>query len=171
MVNGVCYFSSNIHIISYTYFIYLFLRSLNPKLYSVQVGELQIGETIPYYEVEEVKTHEDYRPRYDYDDIAIMRLAQPLPSDIVPACLPTLDGIIAGDNVTILGWGDLSFGGPSSSILQEVQDIPVVGNSECDAKFRKIAKARFPRGIWNKFVCAGLEKGGKDACQVSQRRL
>ncbi|GFR25597.1 clotting factor B [Trichonephila clavata] len=140
-------------------------KSLNPNLYSVQVGEILLNESNPRYEVQEIKMHENYRPRYYYYDIAIIRLSRPLPEDVIPACLPGEDMALEGDNVTVLGWGDLSFGGPSSNELQEVQGIPVIGNKACNSKYKKISGPQFPRGITEDFICAGLEEGGKDACQ------
>lgn len=139
-------------------------RSLDPSLYSVQIGEIFLGEENANYGVKDIKLHEGYQARYYYDDIAIMRLTNPLPN-FTAACLPAQDDIHQGDNVTVLGWGDLSYGGPSSTRLQEVVNIPIVGNSNCDSKFRTLPGAPFPRGITNNFLCAGLEEGGKDACQ------
>ncbi|KAG8195188.1 hypothetical protein JTE90_027932 [Oedothorax gibbosus] len=140
-------------------------KSLNPKLYTVQVGEILLRDINTDYEVQEVKLHEDYRPRYYYDDIAILRLKYPLPLSSIPVCLPAGDTLYEGDNVTVLGWGDLSFGGPSSLTLQEVHGLEVVENKRCNSKFEKISGMPFPRGITENFICAGLEEGGKDACQ------
>ncbi|GFT38792.1 clotting factor B [Nephila pilipes] len=140
-------------------------KSLNPNLYTVQVGEIHLRESNPAYEVQEIKMHESYRSRYYYYDIAIIRLVKPLSSDVIPACLPGEDMVGEGDNVTVLGWGDLSYGGPNPTILQEVSGITVVGNKACNSKFKKISGIQFPRGITEDFICAGLEEGGKDACQ------
>ncbi|XP_055932561.1 clotting factor G beta subunit-like [Argiope bruennichi] len=140
-------------------------RSLNPTLYTVKIGEIVLGSSNVSYNVQEIKMHENYRPRYYYDDIAIIRLAESLPSDVIPVCLPAEDTLSGGDNVTVLGWGDLSFGGPSTKILQEVGGLNVVNNKACNSKFKKISGIPFPRGITETFICAGLEEGGKDACQ------
>lgn len=56
-------------------------------------------------------------------------------------------------------------GGVSSKVLQEVS-IPIVPLKECNASYSRVARAQFPRGITNLFICAGLKEGGKDACQV-----
>ncbi|GIY94343.1 clotting factor B, partial [Caerostris extrusa] len=110
---------------------------LNPSLYTVQVGDIRLTESNISYAVQEIKTHEGYRARYYYDDIAIIRLAEPLPSDIVPACLPGEEMLTEGDNVTVLGWGDLSFGGPSSSILQEVDGLQIVENKSLQLEIQE----------------------------------
>ncbi|GBM50643.1 Clotting factor B [Araneus ventricosus] len=140
-------------------------RSLNPILYTVQIGEIVLGSSNISYGVQEIKMHENYRARFYYDDIAIIRLTESLPRDVVPVCLPAEDTLSEGDNVTVLGWGDLSFGGPSTKILQEVDGLQVVSNKACNSKFKKISGIPFPRGITETFLCAGLEEGGKDACQ------
>ncbi|GFS33760.1 clotting factor B [Trichonephila inaurata madagascariensis] len=138
---------------------------LNPDLYTVQVGEINILGYNSVYKVQEIKLHENYRPGLYYNDIAIIKLAEPLRYDATPICLPRQDIVSSGDNVTVLGWGDLAYRGRSTTTLQEVPGIPIVGNRECNIKFRRLPTAPFPRGITKDFICAGLEEGGKDACQ------
>ncbi|GFT38801.1 clotting factor B [Nephila pilipes] len=140
-------------------------KSLNPDLYTVEVGEINLDGYNTAYKVQEIKIHENYRPGYYYNDIAIIKLTEPLSYNSIPVCLPEEEIVLQGDNVTVLGWGDLAYRGPSTTILQEVTGIPVVGNRECNAKLRRIPSAPFPRGITEDFICAGLEEGGKDACQ------
>ncbi|GFW28053.1 clotting factor B [Trichonephila clavipes] len=140
-------------------------KSLNPDLYTVQVGEINILGYNSVYKVQEIKLHENYRPGLYYNDIAIIKLAEPLRYDATPICLPKEDIVLSGDNVTVLGWGDLAYRGRSTTTLQEVPGIPIVGNRECNIKFRRLPTAPFPRGITRDFICAGLEEGGKDACQ------
>ncbi|GFX60044.1 clotting factor B [Trichonephila clavipes] len=54
--------------------------------------------------------------------------------------------------------------GVNSKVLQEVT-VPIVPLKDCNASYYKVAKANFPKGITNVFICAGLPEGGKDACQ------
>ena len=56
------------------------------------------------------------------------------------------------------GWGTTSYGGDSSSVLQEVE-VPVVTNEQC--------KTTMGSGITDGMICAGGVEG-KDGCQVSQ---
>ena len=54
------------------------------------------------------------------------------------------------------GWGTTSYGGDSSSVLQEVE-VPVVTNEQCETTMS---------GITDGMICAGGVEG-KDGCQVS----
>ncbi|GIY41321.1 clotting factor B [Caerostris darwini] len=138
-------------------------RSLNPQDYSIRIGEVDISKTNTSYEIQEIKLHEDYTPRYHYNDIAIIRLAQPVGKDAV--CILEEDILQDGDLLTGLGWGRLSFGGRSTTILQVASGIPVVGNEDCNTKYQRVSNAAVPYGISDDFICAGLEEGGLDACQ------
>lgn len=59
------------------------------------------------------------------------------------------------------GWGALKEGGTISDTLQEVT-VPILSNSEC----RKTGYGT--TRITDNMLCAGLPKGGKDSCQVSE---
>ncbi|GFY48361.1 clotting factor B [Trichonephila inaurata madagascariensis] len=85
-----------------------------------------------------------------------------------PVCLPSdglRDKIIPGEkDATVTGWGDTTFGGVNSKVLQEVT-VPIVPLKDCNASYYEVARGNFPKGITNVFICAGLPEGGKDACQ------
>lgn len=100
----------------FTTFIIIFINqtpgfSKDPEEYTIQVGEIVKDKAPVSYEVEELKLHEKYKPiPHLYNDIAIMRIKESFPDDVIPVCLPALDTIQDGDKATILGWGDLSQG-------------------------------------------------------------
>jgi hypothetical protein len=50
---------------------------------------------------------------------------------------------------------------PASSVLMEVQ-LPVVSQSKCARAYRSHSRLQIDETV----LCAGLEKGGKDACRV-----
>ncbi|CAL1274368.1 unnamed protein product [Larinioides sclopetarius] len=140
-------------------------KSINASLYIVKIGDIDLRSTNVTFEIEEIKLHESYQSAYYYDDIAIIRLVRSLPFDVIPVCLPEEDMLIEGDNVMVLGWGDLSYGGRSSNTLQEADGLPVIGNQKCNDKFTRLPGRQFPNGITQNMICAGLEEGGVDACQ------
>jgi len=79
--------------------------------------------------------------------------------------LPTSDSLrtkdYTGFQPFIAGWGAVSFKGPTSSILQEVQ-LPVLSTSDCQISYQQ----NFPNQVFdNRVLCAGYLQGGKDACQ------
>ena len=81
----------------------------------------------------------------------------------VPACLPTsaLGGeFLAGKNMTVSGWGRLSSGGSSPTVLHKVV-VPGITNAACKASYdiRNLE-------VTAEMLCAGdVANGGIDACQ------
>ncbi|XP_054720212.1 clotting factor B-like [Uloborus diversus] len=122
--------------------------------------------------VSSILLHPRYEKRYYYNDIALLRLEQPVQFNdyVMPVCLPTRnsaflkDSDLEGRRVTVMGWGDDEFGGRSSHVLREAT-FPVVSRKSCNASYVRVASNRFPRGITQEMLCAGSPKGGMDACQ------
>ncbi|KAF8794561.1 Clotting factor B like protein [Argiope bruennichi] len=140
-------------------------RSLDSSWYTVLIGEVYVGSQEIRYQIEEIRIHENYQAIYNYDDIAVIRLAQNVPN-IVAACLPEDDLLIDGDNCTGLGWGLTSYDGRSARWLQEVE-LPVVATDVCDDIYASLPRGRFPQGITENMICAGGSLGRDiGACQV-----
>ncbi|XP_054721077.1 clotting factor G beta subunit-like [Uloborus diversus] len=122
------------------------------------------------YPVEDITIHASYKIKQYYNDIALLKVGKEvvLGKKVYPVCLPSENlrsKIKPEENtVTVTGWGDTSFGGVSSMVLQEV-NVPIVPLMQCNESYSKIPKNSFPNGITNLFICAGLQEGGKDACQ------
>ncbi|WP_370943359.1 serine protease [Amycolatopsis sp. cg5] len=57
---------------------------------------------------------------------------------------------------TVLGWGRLKDNGDRSDVLRSV-DVPMISDASCKAAYGNYDPSTM--------VCAGYEKGGKDACQ------
>ncbi len=114
-------------------------------------------------------------PGWDDDtfdnDIALLRLSSPiaerpasagvLPIQYAPL-VPANIGDLAGQNVTVTGWGNRQPNPPGGindfpPRLHEVV-VPVVTNAACAARY-------VLDDITANMLCAGPENGGKDACQ------
>ncbi|MPC40557.1 Clotting factor B [Portunus trituberculatus] len=67
---------------------------------------------------------------------------------------------------TLTGWGDTSFGGFPSSVLQEV-DLVMFPSAQCDRSYSSLPHYAdtWPQGIGQETLCAGDPAGGRDACQ------
>ncbi|GIX78730.1 clotting factor B [Caerostris darwini] len=139
-------------------------RSLNPQDFIIEIGGTDISITGRRHEIQEIRLHEDYIPRYHYNDIAIIRLVQPVGNASEAVCILEDDNLQEGNSVTGIGWGQLSFGGRKPNILQVAARIPVVENRACNTMYQRISNVAFPDGITEDFVCAGREDGGLDAC-------
>ncbi|XP_046677526.1 trypsin-1-like [Homalodisca vitripennis] len=113
-------------------------------------------------------------PRYScdryHDDIALLQLESPLDwsPGVMPACFPKgttpppsfsdLEAVVAG-----WGWTDENYSkGFRSDVLRKVK-LSVVDNQKCRDWYRSQGKKL---KILDTQMCAGVETGGKDACQA-----
>nr|KAF7422047.1 hypothetical protein H0235_009883 [Vespula pensylvanica] len=60
--------------------------------------------------------------------------------------------------MNVTGWGKLKESGDDPYSLQGV-NVPIISRENCQATYRDIAN------ITEHMICAGMEKGGRDACQ------
>ena len=112
--------------------------------------------------VQNTYVHPDFSDVTLDNDIALLQLHNPVPTSLVNeyAQLPSanLNSIYVGtgDDVKVMGWGRLNFGGADSDILQEVV-VPVTSESYCENAYGSLD--------YGKQVCAGNTGGGEDSCQ------
>ncbi|GFX60017.1 clotting factor B [Trichonephila clavipes] len=136
------------------------------------LGTHTAKESVAEHVVMYVLRHPSYQQRYYYHDIALLRLERPVVFNnyVMPVCLPSPslplmdDEDLEGKKVTVMGWGDESFGGKTSRVLKEAS-FPIVSRQSCNSSYFRVASNRFPRGIIASMLCAGAPNGGKDACQ------
>lgn len=79
------------------------------------LGTHTARETGDEHTVTSVLRHPGYERRFYYNDIALLRLERPVTftNFVMPVCLPTgplMDSDLVGKRVTVLGWGDESYG-------------------------------------------------------------
>ena len=121
-------------------------------------------------DVERIIMHPGYDRRIIDNDIALIKLAEPIPlgggdNTVRPVCLPAnnendFDGLVA----TTAGWGVTSQGGSQSKVLLKV-DVPIISNKVCGSD-----QTQYNGKITQNMICAGnLNEGGKDACQVDPK--
>ena len=115
------------------------------------------------HNVARVVPHPKYNRRtLDYD-YAILELSNDIPltatSKARAACLPTADTDVSGANFTVSGWGTLSYGGGSPSVLHSVT-VPHVADETCNEIYAVYG------GITDRMMCAGgLAENTVDSCQ------
>lgn len=105
--------------------------------------------------------HPDFSLETGDNDIALIKLNAPLPEDnsfISPVCLPELEEEPEeGEIFYVTGWGYTMNTG-YDYVLKQAK-IPVINAQTCQEwTNNKIGKGMF---------CAGYEKGGRDACDVT----
>ncbi|XP_055940803.1 serine proteinase stubble-like [Argiope bruennichi] len=145
---------------------------LRSASFVVMLGTHTAREAVAEYVVMYVLRHPNYQQRYYYNDIALLRLERAVDFNeyVMPVCLPSpslplvKDEDLEGKPVTVMGWGDESYGGKTSRVLREAS-FPIVPRKSCNESYFRVASNRFPRGITSNMLCAGDPNGGKDACQ------
>ena len=116
--------------------------------------------------------HENYDPVSLVNDIALIRLAEPLPasrSELVQLQSERLERVFGfpGACAVVTGWGETeprgrnrsrndAQGNPVPEQLRAV-DLPILDNGTC-------AEA-YPGEIWPSMVCAGYAQGTMDSCK------
>lgn len=129
--------------------------------------------------VAEVTTHPKYNARNYDNDIAVIKLDEPVEFNEVlhPVCMPTPGRSFKGETGIVTGWGALKVGGPTSDTLQvgtsqvlsvehfsnlfgHLQEVmvPILSQDEC-------RKSRYGNKITDNMLCGGYDEGGKDSCQ------
>ncbi|XP_050356174.1 venom serine protease-like [Nymphalis io] len=109
------------------------------------------------FRVAQVIIHPQYTSsNYDFD-VAILKINGQIKYNdyVAPVCLPFkyVNNDFTGSKVTLLGWGTLSPGGPTSNVLMKV-DLNVISQATCRQSYPDLT----PRQM-----CT--YKAGKDACQ------
>uniref|UniRef100_A0A6P7FK98 Venom serine protease-like isoform X1 n=1 Tax=Diabrotica virgifera virgifera TaxID=50390 RepID=A0A6P7FK98_DIAVI len=141
------------------------MRNIPFRTMAILVGDWNITtgmdtNAAALYRTENYWEHPNFDIATGQNDVAIIRTLQPMAFSLLvgPVCLPFLysDKTFERENVTILGWGQVIFNGPSSDVLQKVQ-VGVIPNSRCQGSFRNSS-------VFNSQICTLT--AGKDSCQM-----
>ncbi|XP_012283094.1 trypsin-1 [Orussus abietinus] len=134
------------------------------KLLQVRAGSVHEQSGGSLHGVEEVIVHEEYLMNaysVPENDVALLRLKEPLALDSTRQTIPLYEKdeeAKVGAYSTITGWGAITQGGPTSSVLQTVQ-VPIISKEKCNEAYRTFGG--LPAGQ----ICAAYPEGGKDSCQ------
>lgn len=142
----------------------------DPNAWLMRIGEHNMfRDQGTHVDVPPVKIlfHPERNPPKTFNlDIALVKLAWPVKlNDLVNvACLPEPDEVFsAGTSCVTAGWGHTKEAGEVSNVVRHVR-VPIIGNSLCNRLYDKISH-KVALHISDDMLCAGLETGGKDACQ------
>lgn len=125
---------------------------------SVRAGTTVRGRGGWLIGVQSVCAHPKYNGR-DYD-VSVLLLDVPFELNNRVRTIPILPKntvIPLGRLATVSGFGTLKFRGPTSEFLQAVQ-VPKVSQEACERAY--------PLRITPRMICFGVDRGGKDSCQV-----
>ncbi|KAL9982402.1 hypothetical protein ACROYT_G004439 [Oculina patagonica] len=114
--------------------------------------------------VSQLCMHPDYDHSIFNNDIALLRLASPLPGyneTMSPVCLPSpSSNFPVGTNCSVTGWGRTHQSGWVSRKLR-VARVPIIDHAIC--------KQQYLEGtgdvVTDKMICAGYQQGKVDSCK------
>ncbi|XP_060091244.1 transmembrane protease serine 3 [Heteronotia binoei] len=133
-----------------------------PSAWSVQVGFVTLEEnSVNPYSVDKIIYHRNYKPKTMGNDIALIKLANPLVLNgfIEPICLPNFGEYFPdGKMCWISGWGATEEGGDTSETMNYA-GVPLISNKVCN--HREV----YGGIVTSSMLCAGFLKGGVDSCQ------
>ncbi|XP_045396896.1 serine protease 30-like [Lemur catta] len=147
-----------------------FLKSVDPRAYSVKIGGLTVSALEPHTSmvpVERLLVHPLYhKHKLSSGDIALLQLASPVqPSDFTPICLPTPhDSFTVGTLCWVTGWGSI-LQRALSSVLEEVA-VPLLDSNMCELLYH-LGESNLVglRLIKDDMLCAGFVEGKKESCK------
>nr|XP_054750651.1 venom serine protease Bi-VSP-like [Lytechinus pictus] len=128
----------------------------------INVGVISKSTSSPYQHISSVDiiSHPDFIRGSRGDDIAVLRLLDPIPefNDYVrPICLATVENEINNYKTCyVAGWGALEEGGPSPDILQDAI-VGLITDEDCASSYDSFSS--------ESMICAGYLAGGVDTCQ------
>ena len=134
--------------------------------FDIIVGEHDVSSSSDgtRHEVCRVVRHPSYNsPSQLNNDFSIVHLRTPVTighrANIACLADSSLAGdALAGQSLTVSGWGTLSSGGSQPSVLHKVS-VPAVTNAQCSQAYSQYT-------ITNAMLCAGnIQNGGVDSCQ------
>ncbi|XP_061447604.1 serine protease 33-like [Rhineura floridana] len=140
---------------------------------TVTLGAYQLGnlssnaQTIP---VAQVICDIEFAGTGTRGDIALLRLQRALKYTpyILPVCVPFPSAVFPeGKACWVTGWGHIKYWEPlpSPKTLQEVK-VSLIDADKCNEMFSvPHPGSSGSKPILDSMICAGYEKGGKDACQ------
>lgn len=139
------------------------LVATGPGDFYVRAGQISLLGTVSVQNrsVSAVILHQEYDSFSQANDIAVVRLQQPLDlsgPDAQSVELPDQNefGFEPGDILTVTGWGDTSEGGTGSTVLKKV-NVPAINLNTCNSSLF------YSGSVLPGMLCAGI--GGRDSCQ------
>ncbi|MGD9483962.1 serine protease [Streptomyces sp. TRM70308] len=135
-----------------------------------QVGDLRVlsgrsdlrtsaGQEI---DVAGVRVNPEYDSRTNSGDLAVLRLARPLPREAaLPLAAPDDAAYGAGTPARVFGWGDTRGDGRYATRLRAAA-VRVLDDRRCATAYPGGVAGTYQAGT---MMCAGLPEGGQDACQ------
>ncbi|MDQ1067127.1 serine protease [Streptomyces canus] len=112
--------------------------------------------------IREVWVNPGYDPQSNAGDFAVLTLVEPLPQDAVIAMSAAGDPAYEpGASATVYGWGDITGGGDYARRLRAAH-VHLMPDARCEEAYPGGGDGTY---LADSMLCAGEERGGRDACQ------
>jgi secreted trypsin-like serine protease len=117
-----------------------------------------------------IQSHEGFNPATLDNDLALLKLAEPVPDQLLPSLLPTAQNeslYATGGKATVIGWGRTQEGGSTTPRLRQVE-VTLQDQALCETNYDTFFNALPGAGdatITVNMFCAGEATGGSDSCQ------
>ena len=131
------------------------------------VGEYDLYSSpiTPPANIELILVHKDYDPTTQVNDIALLKLAEPVTNESISiTSLTSTNELIAQQApATVIGWGSTVSYAPDKTVQP---DYPYILNeAEISLYTDQQCSDSLGTNYTNTMLCAGVPGGGKDACQ------
>lgn len=131
----------------------------NAKQILVRIGSSEVNVGAPH-KVKRIVQHKEYNGRTVDYDFSLLELEDSIEfnDQAKPIALPgSQDYVIENTTCLVTGWGDTQ----SSESRRKLRgaEVPIVNQEKCEQAYKRFG------GITARMMCAGFDKGGKDACQ------
>lgn len=112
---------------------------------------------------EKVILHEKYNPYTLDNDLALIKLEEPVKyiKEIQPICLPAHGQNFDDLEAFVSGWGTLSLANRTLSAVLQIVNVPILSNKHCQLMFMEGGYRISVKYTW---ICAGYALGGKSSC-------
>lgn len=132
----------------------------NAKNILVRIGSTKTNKDGVTHKVKRIVQHKKYHSKTIDYDFSLLELEESIEfnENSKPIALPDKDTKLADNtNCLVTGWGDTQ--SSESRLKLRGAEVPIVNQQSCMDAYKRFG------GITPRMVCAGFEKGGKDACQ------
>uniref|UniRef100_A0A8B9PX85 Serine protease 55 n=1 Tax=Apteryx owenii TaxID=8824 RepID=A0A8B9PX85_APTOW len=128
--------------------------SIPERNLSVVVGGVDLSHKLENKKLDSLILHENFDSESLENDIALILLDSPIQfnEQKMPICLPFISDLHVWKDCWVAGWGTTL---AASQVLQKVE-MKLISREQCLEWIPQLADS---------MLCAGLEEGGKDACQ------
>lgn len=129
--------------------------------FKIRTGSSYIGEGGTVVRVKKITPHPKYNARNIDYDFALVELDEYNKKDVIQSYInlpKSNDNIKDGSMLLVSGWGSTQSNNESNKQLRAVS-VPKFNQRRCGVSYAAFG------GITDRMLCAGYDRGGKDACQ------